>query len=135
MLLRCFLLHIGPRKEVVLLVSGNQPGENFLSLTRLQRRMCITIYIFVFKKEQINNKQTRIKKKQKKLMKKREYLWKIDQKKKKNCGRSREDFSCHPHFLKQEKTIWLVFQNHFHFHYDKSFNLTKFKHICFYAHF
>ena len=29
MLLRCCLLHIGPIKEVVLLVSGHRPCENF----------------------------------------------------------------------------------------------------------
>ena len=135
MLLRCCLLHIGPIKEVILLVSGNRPGENFfISHSPAKTNVYHNIHFCVQKgtnKQQKNKNQ----KKQKKLMKKREYLWKIDQKKKKNCGRSSEDFSCHPHFLQQEKTIWLVFQNHFHFHYDKSFNLTKFKHICFYAHF
>ena len=32
------------------LVSGNRPGEFFLSLTRPSSRMCIRVYIFCFKK-------------------------------------------------------------------------------------
>ena len=38
------------------LVSGNSPGEFFLSLTRLHSRMCIRIYIFNFKKTKKQNK-------------------------------------------------------------------------------
>ena len=33
-------------------VSGNRSGENFLSLTRRHRRMCIRIYIFNFYKKE-----------------------------------------------------------------------------------
>ena len=40
---------------------------------------------------------------QKKINKKRKYIREIDKKKKKkNCGRPGEDFSCHTHFRKQE---------------------------------
>ena len=61
------------RSQKSSLVSGNRPGEIFLSLTRPHSRMCIRIYIFNLKKQKIKNQ-----KKQKKLMKKREYLRRID---------------------------------------------------------
>ena len=36
--------------KICILVSGNWPGENFLSLTRPHSQMCIRICIFNFKK-------------------------------------------------------------------------------------
>ena len=53
--------------------------KTFLSLTRRHSRMCITIYIFNFKKQIKKQKEQKYKKKkQKKLKKKRQYLRKID---------------------------------------------------------
>ena len=49
----------------------------FLSLTHLDSRMCIRIYIFNFKRQTNKQKKQEYKKKQKKLKKKREYLRKI----------------------------------------------------------
>ena len=47
------------------LVSGNRPGEKFLSLTRPHSQMCsIRICIFNFKKQQTNHNKNKNKKKQ-----------------------------------------------------------------------
>ena len=60
----------GQKEKKNCLVSGNRPGENFLSLTYLHNQMCIRIYISNFKK----HKKKQEDKKQKKLKKKRKYL-------------------------------------------------------------
>ena len=105
MLLRCCLLHIGPIKEVVLFVSGNRPGENFfISHSPAKTNVYHNIHFCVQKgtnKQQTNKN----KKKTKETNEEKRISLENRSKKKKNCGRSREDFSCHPHFLKQEKTI------------------------------
>ena len=105
MLLRCCLLHIGPIKEVILLVSGNRPGENFfISHSPAKTNVYHNIHFCVQKgtnKQQTNKN----KKKTKETNEEKRISLENRSKKKKNCGRSSEDFSCHPHFLKQEKTI------------------------------
>ena len=64
---------------MVLNLSLNQSSENFIILIRTHSPMCIRIYIFKFKNQQITTqKQESKKKNQKRLIKKREYLRKID---------------------------------------------------------
>ena len=53
-------MYVRPQKRS--LVSGNRPGENFLSLTRPHSRMCIRIYILDFKKQQTNKQKNKNKK-------------------------------------------------------------------------
>ena len=61
---------------------------------------CVSEYIFLIQKTNIQAKKTRIQKNQKKLKKKKEYLRKIDLKKL-ICVRPGEYFSRHRHFRKQ----------------------------------
>ena len=47
----------GQKEKKNCLVSGNRPGENFLSLTYLHNQMCIRIYISNFKKHKKTRRQ------------------------------------------------------------------------------
>ena len=72
-----------------------------LSLTGPQRRVCIRIYIFNFKKQQTNKRKTRIKK-AKQTNEEKRISPENQSKKIKICGRPGEDFSRHPYFRKLE---------------------------------
>ena len=68
--------------------------------------MCIRVYIFNFKKnKQKNKKKTRTQKKLKKIKEEN-----ISQKsiKKINLRQPKEEFSCHPHFPKQEYFLFFI---------------------------
>ena len=96
---------LGQKKVILLPEIGRV--KNFLSFIRPHSRICIGIYIFIFKKQtnkQKKKNKTEIQIKQKILKNKREYIRKMDYKK--ICGRLGEDFSRHSHFRKQEHFLW-----------------------------
>ena len=94
-------------------VSGNRPGENyFMTHPRAQSNVYRSIY-FQLQKNKRTKKKTRIQKKQKKLKKKREHLRKINFK---NLQHPEKEFSCHPHFPKQEYFLFCIL---FYFYWPK----------------
>ena len=66
--------------------------------------MYIRIYIFNFKKQQTNKQKKQESKKAKET--REEKIYPKNWLKKWLCGRPGEDFSCHPHFWKQEFFFW-----------------------------
>ena len=105
--------------------------SNFFTLScafshHLHSRMCIRIYIFNFKKR--NKQKQKQKKETNKLEKKKEYLWKIDQKKKKKNWPPQWVFFSSPTF--RETRVFFLRYNYglslcFHSHYIEYKNFTQ----------
>ena len=107
MLSTCLLRSVAARwghKKVVLFPGINQ-GKFFLSFTRLHSHMFIIIYIYFLKKQKNKKKRTRTQTKTKET-KEEKRISPENRLEKIICGRPREDFSCHPHFQKQEYFFW-----------------------------